>query len=73
MKTRILSKVNGHTHVIDFDLEATCNLPDFEKYYRLRESNPKIELKKWHNKFDKDTCLHFEIAYSLLKEEEKEL
>ena len=73
MQTTILSKVKGNTHVINFDLEETCNVPEFETYYRLRESNPKIEPNKWHQKFDKDLCLHFEIAYSLLKEEETEL
>ena len=61
---------NGKKHIVNFDLEATCELPEFETYYRLRESNPKISKEKWHKKFDKDLCVHLELAYAILKQEE---
>ena len=70
---KIITKENGHTHVLKFNLEATCKVPEFERYYRLRESNPKISAKKWEDKFDKDMLIHFELAYSSLKEVDNEL
>tara|TARA_A100000172_G_scaffold71741_1_gene52499 strand:+ start:302 stop:529 length:228 start_codon:yes stop_codon:yes gene_type:complete len=72
MKTRILSRVGEHTNVVEFDLEATCKVPEFETYFRMRESNPKIAPTKWHDRFGEDMCLHFELAYSSLKEMEYE-
>lgn len=61
----------GHTYITNFDLEATCNVPEFETYYRLRDKNPKIQKDKWYKKFGKDFCQHFELAYAILKEEEE--
>lgn len=37
----IITKKNDKTNVIAFDIEATCSHPEFEKYFRLRESNEK--------------------------------
>ena len=70
---KIVTKKNGHTHILKFNLEETCKVPEFEHYYRLRESNPKISAKKWESKFGKDMCIHFELAYSALKEVDNEL
>ncbi len=66
----IITKKNDKTNVIAFDIEATCSHPEFEKYFRLRESNEKISPERWEARFDADLCKHFEIAYSLLKKED---
>ena len=66
----IIAKDKNGTQIHAFDLETTCNMKEFETYYRLRESNQKIDPKKWHHEFGKDLCFHLEMAYSLLKEEE---
>lgn len=70
MHTKFIHKKGKHTHIINFDLEETINVPEFETYFRLRENNPKIDYSRWRSKFGKDLCLHFEIAYSLLKDDE---
>ena len=70
MNIQLQYEKNGIKQIVNFDLESTCNMPEFETYYRLRESNPKISKEKWHKKFDKDLCLHLELAYGILKEEE---
>ena len=70
MRTNFIYKKGKHTHIVDFDLEETTKMPEFETYFRLRESNPKIDSTKWHTKFGSELCLHFEIAYSMLKEED---
>jgi hypothetical protein len=62
---------NGHTNVIDFNFEGTCKVPEFEEYYRLRKSNPKVVAEKWHKKFGKDLCGHFELAFAHLEYEDE--
>jgi len=72
MQTKFIYKKKGHTYIVDFDLQKTVDLPEFEQYYRLRESNPKVAPKKWFKKFGEDMCQHLEIAYSVLSELENE-
>ena len=69
----IETKRNGHTYVDIFNLNNVVKVPEFEKYYSNREKYPKIAYKKWVKDFGKDEVRFFEIAYKVLKEEEKKL